>query len=191
MPPNAPRIALVAGLAAGALAVFAVFGSTDLVLFNDYLDHPFAFGVIACALVGGALWTWAKPTWARAVIGIVTVVPICGLLLLGMVMTSLSTGQDAGSIDGPGQLSIRIRSGTAGLGPDTMHVLTLRNESEPFTREWALGCFNDDVVGDGFDSASWVGDHMVELRTSDGRAFLVSLDPATGEPAITEEVGTC
>ena len=53
------------------------------------------------------------------------------------------------------------------------------------SREWYLGCLNDDDPDDAFDSVTWKGPSAVEVRTADGRTFPVALDPASGRPRTT------
>src|SRR5690606_42022303 len=53
MPPRS-LVVLAASLCAGALAALAYFQDSDLVLLREHLNHPFAFGALACLRMGCA-----------------------------------------------------------------------------------------------------------------------------------------
>lgn len=182
-------VRLSIGLLAGLLAILAVWGPTDLVLLNDYLDHPFIFAIAATVLVGSALFQWLKPTWLRAIIAILCTLVLSAVALVAMVFSMFGYSEDDGTVKGPGSMEITVRRGMAGLGPDTVYQLMIR--TGPLGREWYLGCFNDDVPGEGFADARWTGPHTVELRDADGQVYPVALDPVSGEPQLTAPVGTC
>lgn len=182
-------VRLSVGLLAGLLAILAVWGPTDLVLLNDYLDHPYTFAVAATVLVGAALFAWLKPTWLRVIIVIFCTLVVAAVASVGMVMGIFDDSEDAGTIKGPGSLEITVRRGMAGFGPDSLWELTIR--TGPLGRGWNLGCFNDDAPGEGYADARWVGPHSIEMRDDDGQVYPVALDPESGEPQITAPVGTC
>ena len=52
MPPRS-LVLLAASLCAGGLAALTYSQDSDLVLLREHLNHPFAFGALACLLMGG------------------------------------------------------------------------------------------------------------------------------------------
>ncbi|NRQ34993.1 hypothetical protein HII36_24655 [Nonomuraea sp. NN258] len=177
----------VAALCAGGLAVLAYFQESDLLLLNDHLNHPFAFGALACAL---AIWAALRlrPRWLGVLISVVAGLGLCAVVLAGMFFAMFGSRDEAGFVDGPGSYRIRLQESLAGLGPDLVTWLSLRRDAGLFTKEWDLGCFNDDVPGDGYDSVTWTGPHTLEIRTTDGQTFPITLDPVSGRPRNTATV---
>lgn len=182
-----PVVLLVVSLCLGVLAVLALgFGDSELVLLREHLNHPFAFGLLACVLmVLAALGLrWA---WLRATVIIVSGLGGCVALLGGLVVTAFTAAKEVGYVEGPAPYSIRLRESTGGLGPDQVTWLSVRKDDGLLSKEWHLGCVNDDDPDDAFDTVTWTGPASVEVRVNDGRTFPVTLD-ASGRPRTTAEV---
>ncbi|WP_189236388.1 hypothetical protein [Planomonospora parontospora] len=173
-----------ASLCTGGLAVLVYFHDSHLVLLRDHLNHPFALGVLACLLMAWAA-VGLRRMWLRIVIVVLAGLGASVALFGGWVALTFASTQEAGFIDGPAPYRIRLQKSLAGLGPDTVMWLSVRRDSGLLSREWDLGCFNDDVPDDAFDSVKWTGPSSVEIRVSDGRTFPVTLDPASGRPQTT------
>jgi hypothetical protein len=183
MPPRS-LVLLAASLCAGGLAALVYFHDSDLVLLRDHLNHPFALGVLACLLMAlaavGLRWMWLR----------VVIIVLAGLgasvaLFGGWLALMFSSIQDVDFVDGPDPYRIRLQQSMAGLGPDTVVWLSVRKDGGLLSREWDLGCFNDDDPDDTFDSVTWTGPSSVEIRVADGRTFPVALDPTSGRPQTT------
>ncbi len=182
--PARSLVLLAASLCAGGLAVLMRFLDTSLVLVNDHLNHPFALGLLACvlmALAAGGL----SSRWLRATVITLSVLGAVGALLLGLLASMFGGREEAGFVDGPGPYGIRLQRSMAGLGPDGLTWLKVHRDAGLLSREWDLGCVNDDDPSDTFDSVKWTGPSSVEIRVADGRAFPVALDPASGRPRTT------
>ncbi|GAA2871514.1 hypothetical protein [Nonomuraea rubra] len=123
--------------------------------------------------------------WLRVLIGVLAGLGAIGALFAGLVALSFTSIKEAGFVDGPDPYRIRLQQSPAGLGPDTVMWLSVRRDGGLLSREWDLGCFNDDVPDDTFDSVKWTGPSSVEIRVADGRTFPVALDPASGRPETT------
>ncbi|MFI6739436.1 hypothetical protein ACIBI9_41485 [Nonomuraea sp. NPDC050451] len=182
--PTRSLVLLAASLLTGCLAALVYVQDSDLVLLSEHLNHPFALGVLACVLMAlaalGLRWRWL-----RAAIVILAGLGASVALFVGAVAASLTATEEAGFVDGPGPYRIRLQQSTAGLGPDTTMRLSIRKDDGLRSREWHLGCFNDDDPDDAFDSVRWTGPSSVEIRVVDGRTFPVALDPASGRPQTT------
>ncbi|MEU4832659.1 hypothetical protein [Streptosporangium sp. NPDC023615] len=187
MPPRSLALSATSLCAAG-LALLAYFHDSDLVLLREHLNHPFALGVLACLLAAlaaaGLRWMWLR----------VVVFVLAGLgagvaLLAGSFVLTFSSTEEAGFVDGPDPYRVRLQRSLAGLGPDTVMWLSLRRDGGLLSREWDLGCFNDDVPDDAFDSVTWTGPNSVEIRVTGGQSFPVPLDPASGRPRTTVTLG--
>ncbi|PZG29309.1 hypothetical protein C1I98_32190, partial [Spongiactinospora gelatinilytica] len=161
---------LAASLCTAGLAALVYFHDSDLVLVREYLNHPFALGVLACLLLAGAAIE-LRWLWLRVLIGTLAGLGLAGALLMGWVFQTFGGIEEAGYLDGPGPYGIRLQESMAGLGPDMVTWLSLRKENGLLSREWDLGCFNDDVPEDTFDSVKWTGPNTLEIRVSDGRTF--------------------
>ncbi|MEU7858757.1 hypothetical protein [Nonomuraea sp. NPDC049141] len=183
MPPRS-LVLLAASLCAGGLAALVYFHDSDLVLLRERLNHPFALGVVACVLVAlaavGLRWMWL-----RVVIVVVAGLGASVALFGGLLTVAFSSTEEIGFVDGPAPYSIRLQQSMAGLGPDMVTWLSVHRDGGLLSREWDLGCFNDDVPDDTFDSVKWTGPSSVEIRVADGRTFPVALDPASGRPRTT------
>ncbi|MFI9844329.1 hypothetical protein ACIHFD_45380 [Nonomuraea sp. NPDC051941] len=83
---------------------------------------------------------------------------------------------------------VRLQQSAAGLGPDAIMRLSIRKDDGFYSREWHLGCFNDDDPADAFDSVRWTGPSSVEIQVVDGRTFPVALEPISGRPRATASV---
>lgn len=186
MPPRS-LVLLAASLCAGGLAALAYFHDSDLVLLREHLNHPFAFGALACLLMGWAA-AGLRRRWLRVLIGLLAALGTAGALLVGLVALKLTSTDEAGFIDGPDPYSVRLQHSAAGLGPDTLTWLSLRSDDGPLSREWHLGCFNNDDPDDAFDSVTWTGPDSLEIRVTDGRTFPVTLD-TSGRPQTTATLG--
>ncbi|PZG18394.1 hypothetical protein [Nonomuraea aridisoli] len=178
-------VPLAASLCAGALAVLVHhFSDSDLVLLREHLNHPFALGVLACALM-----TWAalglRRRWLRAAIIVLAGLGGSAALFVGLAAAALTTAEDVGYVDGPAPYRIRLQQSTAGLGPDTVTSLSVRKDDGLLSKEWHLGCFNDDDPNDAFDSIKWTGPSSIEIRVTDGRTFPITLNPTSGRPRTT------
>ncbi|MEV4162147.1 hypothetical protein [Nonomuraea dietziae] len=183
MPPRS-LVLLAASLCAGGLAALVYFYDSDLVVLREHLNHPFALGVLACLLMAlaavGLRWMWLR----------VVVIVLAGLgasvaLFGGWVALMFSSAEEVGFVDGPDPYRIRLQQSMAGLGPDAVMWLSVRRDGGLLSREWDLGCFNDDDSDDTFDSVKWTGPSSVEIRVADGRTFPVALDPVSGRPQTT------
>ncbi|SDJ50351.1 hypothetical protein SAMN05421874_10220 [Nonomuraea maritima] len=180
-------VLLVASLCLGVPAVLALdFGDSDLVLLREHLNHPFAFGLLACTLTVlaalGLRWAWLRTT-----VIILAGLGGCVTLLGGLVVTAFTAAKEVGYVEGPGPYSIRLRESTGGLGPDQVTWLSVRKDDGFLSKEWHLGCFDDDDPSDAFDAVTWTGPASVEVRVTDGRTFPVTLD-ASGRPRTTAEL---
>ncbi|WP_086575517.1 hypothetical protein [Streptosporangium minutum] len=183
MPPRSLML-LAVSLGAGGLAALVYFHDSDLVLLREHLNHPFALGVLACLLMAlaavGLRWMWL-----RVVIVVLAGLGASAALFGGWVALTFASTEEVGSVDGPAPYRIRLQQSLAGLGPDMVMWLSVRRDGGLLSKEWDLGCFNDDVPDDAFDSVKWTGPSSVEIRVADGRTFPVALDPATGRPQTT------
>nr|WP_062331571.1 hypothetical protein [Herbidospora sakaeratensis] len=179
-----PALALLMG----GLAVLAYVHTFELVVLRTYLNHPYAFGALACVLAAVAAFRLRRP-WMRVAVVVLAALGLVTALFEGMIAVMFSSAEEAGHVDGPGPYQIRLQSSMAGLGPDQVMWLSLRREDGLLTREWHLGCFNDDVLGEGFESVRWTGPHTIEIRVYDGRTFPITLDPASGRPRNTASLG--
>ncbi|GAA4985203.1 hypothetical protein HD597_004107 [Nonomuraea thailandensis] len=121
----------------------------------------------------------------RVLTGVLAGLGASGALLVGLVALTFSSTEEVGFVDGPAPYRIRIERSLAGLGPDAVMWLSVRRDAGLFSRKWDLGCFNDDVPDDTFDSVTWTGPSSVEIRVADGRAFPVALDSVSGRPRTT------
>ncbi|MFG1947813.1 hypothetical protein [Nonomuraea sp. NPDC048826] len=180
-------VLLILSLCVGGLAALVLFHDSDLVLLNDQLNHPFALGVLACLLMAWAA-VGLRRKWLRVLVMVLAGLGTCLALLGGSVSLMFGSVEQLGFVDGPAPYRIRVQQSAAGLGPDAMVWLSVRRDDGLLTREWHLGCFNDDDPGDGFDTVTWTGPHAVEIRVNDGRTFPVALDPASGRPKTTADV---
>src|SRR5690606_15132750 len=126
--------------------------------------------------------------WLRVLIGLLSALGTAGALLVGLVALKLTSTDEAGFIDGPDPYSVRLQHSAAGLGPDTLTWLSLRSDDGPLSREWHLGCFNNDDPDDAFDSVTWTGPDSLEIRVTDGRTFPITLD-TSGRPLTTATLG--
>ncbi|MGN9837374.1 hypothetical protein ACTMTI_04530 [Nonomuraea sp. H19] len=182
--PTRSLVLLAASLFTGCLGALVYVQDSDLVLLREHLNHPFALGVLACALMAlaarGLRWRWL-----RAAIFILAGLGGSAALFVGLVATGLTATKEFGFVDGPAPYRIRLQQSTAGLGPDTLMWLSVRRDDGLHSREWYLGCFNGDDPDDAFDSVKWTGPSSVEIRVVDGRTFPVALDPTSGRPQTT------
>ncbi|GAA3444145.1 hypothetical protein [Planomonospora venezuelensis] len=183
MPPRS-LVLSAASLCAGGLAVLVYFHDSDLVLLREHLNHPFALGALACLLMAlaaaGLRWMWL-----RVVIVLLSGLGMSVALFGGWMALAFSSTAEVGFVDGPDPYRIRLQRSLAGLGPDTVMWLSVRRDAGLLSREWDLGCFNDDVPDDALDSVTWTGPGSVEIRVVDGRTFPIALDPASGRPLTT------
>ena len=177
-------VLLAASLCAGGLAVLAYFHDFDLVLLREHLNHPFALGVLACLLMA-LVAVGLRRMWLRAVILVLAGLGASVALFGGWATVVFSSTEEVGFVDGPDPYRIRLQKSLAGLGPDTVMWLSVRRDGGLLSREWDLGCFNDDVPDDAFDSVRWTGPSSIEIRTVGGQTFPVALDPASGRPRTT------
>ncbi|GAA3601189.1 hypothetical protein GCM10022419_101750 [Nonomuraea rosea] len=182
--PARSLILLAASLCVGGLAVLVYYQDSDLVLWREYLNHPFALGVLACLLMA-ACAVGLRQLWLRNVMVIVAGLGMTAALFGGLVALAFTSVEESGFIDGPAPYRIRLQHSTAGLGPDTVTWLSVRKDEGLLSREWQLGCFNSDDPNDAFDSVTWLGPSAVEIRVTDGRTFPVALDPTSGRPQTT------
>ncbi|MDX3100410.1 hypothetical protein [Nonomuraea angiospora] len=183
--PARSLVLLAASLLTGCLAALVLYvQDSDLVLLSEHLNHPFALGLLACALmVLGALeLRWR---WVRAAVIILGGLGASAALFVGSIALALTATKEVGFVAGPAPYSVRLQQSAAGLGPDTVMRLSVRRDGGLLSREWELGCFNGDDPDDGFDSVKWTGPSSVEIRVVDGRTFPVALDPASGRPRTT------
>nr|WP_055504903.1 hypothetical protein [Nonomuraea pusilla] len=173
-----------ASLLTGGLAVLVYVQDSDLVVLREHLNHPFALGALACLLMGAAAigLPWR---WLRVLIGVLAGLGAGVALFGGLLALAFASTEEAGFVDGPAPYRIRLQQSQAGLGPDTVMWLSVRRDGGLLSREWDLGCFNDDNPDDAFDSVQWTGPGSVEIRVADGRTFPVPLDPASGRPRTT------
>lgn len=171
-----------ASLCAGGLAALVFFHDSDLVILREHLNHPFAFGALACLLMAWAA-AGLRRRWLRVLIWLVAGLVATGTLYVGMIFLAFTSTEEAGFVDGPDPYRIRLQRSMAGLGPDTIVWVSVRKDAWLLSREWDLACFNDDDPHDAFDSVTWTGPTSVELRASDGRTFPVTLDQ--GRPRTT------
>ncbi|MEV4575223.1 hypothetical protein AB0K16_18405 [Nonomuraea jabiensis] len=182
--PARSLVLLAASLFTGCFAVLVYVQDSDLVLLREHLNHPFALGVLACALMVlaalGLRWRWV-----RTAIIILAGLGASAALFVGLVAVALTATKEAGFVDGPAPYRIRLQQSAGGFGPDAMMLLSVRKDDGLSSREWYLGCVNDDDPDDGFDSVRWTGPSSVEIRVVDGRTFPVALDPASGRPRTT------
>lgn len=160
------------------------FHDSDLVLLKEHLNHPFALGVLACLLMAFAA-AGLRWMWLRVAIFILAGLTASVALFGGWVASAFASTEEVGFVDGSAPYRIRLQQSLAGLGPDTVMWLSVRKDAGLLSREWDLGCFNDDVPDDGFDSVKWTGPSSVEIRVVDGRTFPVTLDPVSGRPRTT------
>lgn len=174
-------VLLSASLCAGGLAALVYFHDSDLVLLREHLNHPFALGVLACLLMAWAA-VGLRWMWLRAVIIVLAGLGASVALFGGWLTLAFTSTEEVGFVDGPAPYSIRLQRSLAGLGPDMVMWLSVRRHDGLLSKEWHLGCFNDDVPDDTFDSVKWTGPSSVEIRVADGRTFSVALDPASGRP---------
>ncbi|TMR95107.1 hypothetical protein [Nonomuraea basaltis] len=181
-------VLLAASLCAGGLAALVYFHDSDLVLLREHLNHPFALGALACLLTAWAA-AGLRWRWLRILIGVLAGLCASAALFVGLVALAFTATEEAGFVDGPAPYRIRLQQSPAGLGPDTVMWLSLRRDGGLLSREWDLGCFNDDDPDDAFDSVKWTGPSSVEIQVADGRTFPVALDPASGRPQITAALG--
>ncbi|MGC5011653.1 hypothetical protein ACLQ2R_12890 [Streptosporangium sp. DT93] len=187
MPPRSLALS-AASLCAGGLATLVYFHDSDLVLLREHLNRPFALGTLACLLAAlaaaGLRWMWL-----RVVIFLLAGLGAGVALLAGSLALTFATTKEVGFVDGPDPYRIRLQRSLAGLGPDAVMRLSLRRDGGPLSREWDVGCFNDDVPDDAFDAVTWTGPGSFEIRVVDGRIFPVTLDPASGRPRTTATLG--
>ncbi|MEV5497511.1 hypothetical protein AB0M50_19145 [Nonomuraea fuscirosea] len=183
MPPRS-LVLVAASLCAGGLAVLPYFHDSDLVLLREHLNHPFAFGALACLLMAcaalGLRWRWL-----RVLIAVLAGLGASGALFVALVALSFTATEEAGYVDGPAPYRIRLQQSSTGFGPDSVMRLSLRRDDGLLSKEWDLGCINDDDPDDAFDSVKWTGPSSVEIRVTDGRTFPIALDPASGRPQST------
>ncbi|MGW2156684.1 hypothetical protein [Nonomuraea sp. NPDC001699] len=184
MSPVRSLVLVGASLCAGGLAALVYFQESDLVLLREHLNHPFALGALACLLMAWAA-AGLRWRWLRLLIGIVAGLVATVAMLGGLLILSFTSTEEAGFVDGPDPYRIRLQKSMAGLGPDTVIWLSVRRDGGLLSREWDLGCFNDDDPDDGFASVSWTGPNSIEIRVGDGRTFPVALDPGSGRPRST------
>ncbi|WP_440064588.1 hypothetical protein [Streptosporangium sp. OZ121] len=177
-------VLLAASLCAGGLAALVYFHDSDLVLLREHLNHPFALGLLACLLMALAA-VRLRWMWLRVVIVVLAGLGASAALFGGWVSLTFASTKEVGFIDGPAPYRIRLQQSLAGLGPDTVMWLSVRRDGGLLSKEWDLGCFNDDVPDDAFDSVRWTGQSSLEMRAVDGRTFRVVLDPASGRPQTT------
>ncbi|MGV9324152.1 hypothetical protein ACWDR1_22685 [Streptosporangium sandarakinum] len=173
-----------ASLCAGGLAALVYFHDSDLVLLREHLNHPFALGVLACLLMASAA-VRLRRMWLRVVIIALAGLGASAALYGGWIALMFASAEEAGFVDGPAPYRIRLQRSMAGLGPDTVMWLSVRRDGGLLSREWELGCFNDDVPDNAFDSVTWTGPRSVEIRVADGRTFPVPLEAASGRPRAT------
>ncbi|MET9241061.1 hypothetical protein [Nonomuraea sp. NPDC003709] len=185
--PTRSLVLLAASLLTGCLAVLVLVQDSDLLLLREHLNHPFALGVLACALMTlGALglrWRWVRTT-----IIILAGLGASAALFVGLIATALTATEEVGFVDGPAPYRVRLQQSAAGLGPDAIMRLSIRKDDGLHSREWYLGCFSGDDPADAFDSVRWTGPSSVEIRVVDGRTFPVALDPVSGRPRTTASV---
>ncbi|WP_157520418.1 hypothetical protein [Herbidospora daliensis] len=174
----------VLALCTAGLAVVAYVHTFELVILRTYLDHPFAFGALACLLAMPTTFRLRR-VWLRVAVIVLAALGLVVALFEGMIAVMFGAAEEAGHVDGPAPYRIRLQTSTAGLGPDQVTWLSLRREEGLLTREWHLGCFNDDESGDGFASVRWTGPAAIEIRVQDGRTFPITLDPSSGRPQTT------
>ncbi|MEV4107720.1 hypothetical protein [Nonomuraea sp. NPDC049695] len=173
-----------ASLCAGGLAALAYFHDSDLVLLREHLNHPFALGALACLLMAWAA-VGLRWRWLRLLIGILAWLGAGGALFVGLFALAFTATEDVGFVDGPAPYRIRLQQSPAGLGPDRVMWLSVRRDGGLLSREWDLGCFNDDAPDDTFESVKWTGPSSVEIQVADGRTFPITLDPISGRPQST------
>ncbi|MGW0444739.1 hypothetical protein ACWDWV_05130 [Streptosporangium sandarakinum] len=183
MPPRS-LVLSAASLCAGGLAALVYFSGSDLVLLREHLNHPFAFGVLACLLMASAA-VGLRRMWLRAMIIVLAGLGASAALCGGWMALVFASAEEVGFVDGPVPYRVRLQRSMAGFGPDTVMWLSVRRDGGLLSREWELGCFNDDVPDDAFDSVMWTGPRSVEIRVADGRTFPVSLEAASGRPWAT------
>ncbi|MGW0486120.1 hypothetical protein [Nonomuraea sp. NPDC003214] len=172
---------MAASLCTGGFAALVYFHDSDLVLLREHLNHPFALGALACLLMAWAA-AGLRWRWLRVLIAVLAGLGASGALFVGLIALAFSSTEEIGFVDGPDPYQIRLQRSLAGLGPDAVTWLSVRRDDGLFSREWHLGCFNDDVPDDAFDSVTWTGPSSVEIRVADGRIFPVALDPVSGRP---------
>jgi hypothetical protein len=177
-------VLLAASLCVGGLAALVLFHDSDLVLLSQHLNHPFVLGVLASLLMAWAA-AGLRWRWPRVTIIVLAGLAATGALFVGLLALAFTSTWEAGFVDGPDPYRIRLQQSPAGLGPDTLVRLSVRRDAGLLSREWELGCFNDDVSEDGFDSVRWTGPNTVEILVDDGRTFPVALDPGSGRPRTT------
>lgn len=175
---------LAASLCTGGLAALVYFHDSDLVLLREHLNHPFVLGVLACLLMALAA-VGLRRMWLRVVIIALAGLGASAALFVGWITFTFASNEEAGFVDGPAPYRIRLQQSPIVLGPDRVMWLSVRRDDGLLSKEWDLGCFNDDVSADAFDSVKWTGPSSVEIRVADGRTFLVALDPASGRPRTT------
>ncbi|MEO3875710.1 hypothetical protein ABGB18_43600 [Nonomuraea sp. B12E4] len=175
-------VLLAVSLCAGGLAALACFHKSDLVVLREHLNHPFAFGALACLLMAWAA-IGLRWRWLRVLIGVLAGLGASGALLAGLVAVALTATEEVGFVDGPAPYRIRLQE--SGFGLDTVTWLSLRRDGGLLSKEWVFGCFNDDDTNDAFDSVKWTGQSSVEIRVADGRTFPIALDPVSGRPQTT------
>ncbi|MEU7747114.1 hypothetical protein [Nonomuraea sp. NPDC049158] len=126
--------------------------------------------------------------WLRVVIVVLAGLGASAALFGGLLNLGFSSTEEVGFVDGPAPYRIRVQQSLADLGPDMVMSLSVRRDGGLLSREWDLGCFNDDVPDDAFDSVKWTGPSSVEIAVTDGRTFPVALDPASGRPQTTADL---
>ncbi|MEV0235091.1 hypothetical protein [Nonomuraea sp. NPDC050786] len=183
MPPRS-LVLLAASLCAGGLAALVYFHDSDLVLLREHLNHPFALGALACLLMASAA-IGLRWRWLRLLIAIPAGLGVSAALFVGLLALALTSTEEVGFVAGPAPYRIRLQQSPAGLGPDGVMWLSVRRDGGLFSKEWELGCFNDDDPDDTFESVKWTGPSSVEIRVADGRTFPITLDPVSGRPQTT------
>ncbi|GAB1818891.1 hypothetical protein [Herbidospora sp. RD11066] len=185
--PTRSLVLLLLSLGLVGLAVLGYVDAFELVLLREHLNHPFVFCALACLLAGLAA-AGVQLMWLRALAVVYTVMCATAALFAGMTALLFSPIGEAGFVDGPGPYRVRVELTMAGIGPDAVTWLSLREDDGLLSREWPLACFNNDVPDDSFDSITWTGPNSVRIRVGDGRTIPIALHPDSGRPLTTASI---
>ncbi|MFC7614488.1 hypothetical protein ACFQV2_14115 [Actinokineospora soli] len=149
-----------------------------------WIDRPFLFGALALGLLALSCHLAITHPAARVALTAVLATAAIGWAALGAVAAGLADDLEELARHPNGDRVVVVHRGSNIIDPTW--ELRVRSGTGVATREWDLGCVNSDL--DALTGVTWTGPTRLRVHLVD-RHEDIAIDPATGRPDRTVEVG--
>lgn len=181
---RSPKVVVVGLGSSFLLVLLAVLGfslAPSYVWPGRLLNHPFVFACLAAAILGASLTAAVRWLWLRIVIAIVTTLTVLAGVLVGGLISYLSSAPVVKVIPAPDGNAYEavVRRGSDGIDP-VWYVYT-RETTGLRAQQWLVGCLSGDNPEDGFRSLRWRDAQHLIVNTW-RQTMIVKINASTGKP---------